>query len=104
MYVSTGTYPSWNLWNITELDDLYAQALQADQEGNFTRLLEINDEMNTLANEIVPYMVWWHPTLQLARSDWLHGPLEPSDAWKHGWYVNTNYGVDLWSNMYYEEP
>jgi ABC-type transport system substrate-binding protein len=104
MYVSTGTYPSWNLWNITKLDDLYAQALEADQQGNFTRLLEINDEMNTLANDLLPYMVWWYPTLQLARSNWLHGPLEPSETWEYGWYVNTNYGVDLWSNMYYEEP
>jgi ABC-type oligopeptide transport system substrate-binding subunit len=104
MYVSTGTYPSWNLWNITKLDDLYAEALEADQQGNFTRLLEINDEMNTLANDLLPYMVWWYPTLQLARSNWLHGPLEPSETWEYGWYVNTNYGVDLWSNMYYEEP
>jgi len=93
MYLSKGTYFSWNLWNITQLDNLYAEAVAADEEGNVTRLLEINDEMNTLANEILPYMVWWHPTLQLARSDWLQG-----------WYVNTNYGVDLWSAMYYEEP
>lgn len=93
MYLSKGTYFSWNLWNITQLDNLYDEAVIADEEGNVTRLLEINDEMNTLANEVLPYMVWWHPTLQLARSDWLQG-----------WYVNTNYGVDLWSAMYYEEP
>jgi ABC-type transport system substrate-binding protein len=93
MYVSSGTYFSWNLWNITQLDTLYDEAVLADQEGNITRLLEINDEMNTIANDLVPYMVWWHPTLQMARSSWLQG-----------WYVNTNHGVDLWSAMYYEEP
>ncbi len=93
MYVSSGTYFSWNLWNITQLDTLYDEAVLADQEGNVTRLLEINDEMNRLANDLVVYMVWWTPTLQLARSSWLQG-----------WYVNTNYGVDLWSAMYYEEP
>jgi ABC-type transport system substrate-binding protein len=93
MYLSTGTYFSWNLWNITRLDDLYWEAVEADKAGNITRLLEINDEMNTLANQILPYMVWWHDTEYFTRSDWLKG-----------WYLNTNYGVDLWSAMYYEEP
>jgi ABC-type transport system substrate-binding protein len=93
MYLSTGTYMSWNLWNITALDDLYDEAVIADQEGNVTRLLEINDEMNTLANEILIYMVWWHDTEYFTRSTWLKG-----------WYLNTNYGVDLWSTMYYEQP
>jgi ABC-type transport system substrate-binding protein len=93
MYLSTGTYMSWNLWNITALDDLYDEAVIADQEGNITRLLEINDEMNTLANQMLPYMVWWHDTEYFTRSTWLKG-----------WYLNTNYGVDLWSTMYYEEP
>jgi len=93
MYYSRGTYPSWNLWNITALDYLYSQAVAADAEGNTTELLRINDEMNTLANEILMYMVWWHDTEYFTRSSWLQG-----------WYVNTNYGVDLWSAMYYEEP
>ncbi len=93
MYVSTGTYFSWNLWNITRLDSLYKEAVEADQQGNITRLLEINDEMNILANQILPYMVWWHPTIQLARSSLLKG-----------WYLNPVYGVDIWSAMYYEEP
>jgi ABC-type transport system substrate-binding protein len=93
MYLSTGTYFSWNLWNITRLDDLYAEAVIADQEGNVTGLLAINDEMNALANQILPYMVWWHDTEYYTRSTWLQG-----------WYLNTNYGVDLYSAMYFEEP
>jgi len=93
MYYSRGTYPSWNLWNITALDDLYAQAVTADEEGNVTELLRLNREMNVLANEILMYMVWWHDTEYFTRSTWLKG-----------WYLNTNYGVDLWSTMYYEQP
>jgi len=93
MYYSRGTYPSWNLWNVTALDDLYQQAVEADKEGNFTRLVEINNEMNTLANQLVMYMVWWHDTAYFVRSSWLKG-----------WYMNPVYGVDLWSNMYYEQP
>jgi len=91
MYLSTGTYFSWNLWNITQLDDLYDEAVIADREGNIIRLLEINDEMNTLANQILPYMVWWHDTEYFTRSTWLKG-----------WYVNPAYGVDIWSTMYYD--
>jgi len=93
MYYSRGTYPSWNLWNITALDDLYWQAVAADEAGDVAELLRLNDEMNILANEILMYMVWWHDTEYFTRSSWLQG-----------WYLNTNYGVDLWSAMYYEEP
>jgi len=93
MYLSSGTYFSWNLWNLTALDTRYADALLADQAGEIDELLTLNDEMNTIANEALMYMVWWHPTLQFARSTWLKG-----------WYVNVNYGVDLWSTMYYEQP
>jgi ABC-type transport system substrate-binding protein len=93
MYYSRGTYPSWNLWNITALDSLYKQAVQADKEGNFTRLVEITDEMNTMANQLLMYMIWWHDTQYFIRSSWLKG-----------WYMNPVYGQDLWSNMYYEKP
>jgi len=93
MYYSRGTYPSWNLWNITALDDLYKQAVEADKAGNFTKLAEITNQMNTLANQLVMYMVWWHDTDYEVRSSWLKG-----------WYMNPVYGVDLWSNMYYEQP
>jgi ABC-type oligopeptide transport system substrate-binding subunit len=93
MYLSTGTYFSWNLWNLTRLDNLYHQAVIADRAGNITGLLSISDQMNAIANNGLTYMIWWYPTLQFARSTWLKG-----------WYVNTVYGVDLWSNMYYERP
>jgi len=93
MYYSKGTYPSWNLWNVTAMDDLYDQAVQADQEGNFTKLVEITNQMNELANELLIYMVWWHPIEYFVRSSWLQG-----------WYANPVYGVDLWSTMYYEQP
>jgi ABC-type transport system substrate-binding protein len=93
MYYSKGTYPSWNLWNVTTLDDLYAQAVKADKEGNFTKLVEVTNEMNTVANNLLMYMVWWHDTEYFIRSSWLQG-----------WYVNPVYGVDLWSTMYYEQP
>jgi len=93
MYYSRGTYPSWNQWNITTLDNLYEEAVQADMEGNVTRLLQIVNQMNTIANDLVMYMVWWHDSEYYIRS-----------AWLQGWYVNPVYGVDIWSTMYYESP
>ena len=93
MYLSSGTYFSWNLWNLTALDTRYWDAVAADEAGDVDELLRLTDEMNEIANEALTYMVWWHPTLQFARSTWLKG-----------WWVNTAYGVDLWSTMYYETP
>ncbi|MEM3703799.1 MAG: hypothetical protein QXX79_05230, partial [Candidatus Bathyarchaeia archaeon] len=93
MYYSRGAYPSWNRWNITALDELYWQAVEADAEGDIPKLLEINDKMNTVANEALMYMVWWHDQEYYTRSSWLKG-----------WYVNTVYGVDVFSTMYYEQP
>jgi ABC-type oligopeptide transport system substrate-binding subunit len=93
MYYSRGTYPSWNRWNITTLDDLYQQAVEADKEGNFTKLVQLNDQMNIIGNQLLLYMVWWHDTEYFVRSSWLQG-----------WYLNPVYGLDLWSTMYYEQP
>jgi ABC-type oligopeptide transport system substrate-binding subunit len=93
MYLSRGTYFSWNRWNITQLDEWYDDAVAADAAGDIPTLLDINDQMNALANKLLPYMVWWHDTEYFTRSTWLQG-----------WYLNTNYGVDLWSAMYYEQP
>jgi ABC-type transport system substrate-binding protein len=93
MYYSRGTYPSWNRWNITTLDDLYQQAVEADKEGNFTKLVQLNDQMNIIGNQLLLYMVWWHDTEYFVRSSWLKG-----------WYLNPVYGLDLWSTMYYEQP
>ena len=93
MYLSTGTYPSWNLWNLTKLDELYWEAAKADEEGDLEKLVSINNEMNKLANEELIYMVWWHDTEYYVRSSWLKG-----------WYLNPVYGVDIWSSMYYEQP
>jgi len=102
MYLSSGTYFSWNLWNLTALDDLYWDAVAADEAGNTVELLSLTDQMNTIANEHLTYMMWWHPTLQFARSEWLKGPLVTAEN-PTGWWVNTAYGVDLWSTMYYEQ-
>jgi len=93
MLLSTGTYFSWNLWNVTSLDTLFHEAVEADAAGDVTRLLEINREMNRICDDMALYLWLWHPALYFVRS-----------AWLKGWYVNTVHGVDIWSAMYYETP
>jgi hypothetical protein len=92
-YLSTGTYMSWNLWNLTAMDDLYYDAVAADQAGDIDELLSLNDEMNELANDMALNLWLWYPLAYYVRSSWLKG-----------WYINNAYGVDIWSSMYYESP
>jgi len=93
MYLSSGTFFSWNYWNITALDDLYEQAVAADKAGNVAELLRLNTAMNKMVNDIIPYVWMWYPLNYYVRS-----------AWLKGWYINPSYGVDVWSSMYYEKP
>ncbi|MFB0523639.1 MAG: ABC transporter substrate-binding protein, partial [Candidatus Bathyarchaeia archaeon] len=95
MYYSRGAYPSWNLWNLTAMEDLFAQALAADAAVDLAELVSIGDEMNELANEALIYMVWWHDSEYFTRSSWLKG-----------WYHNANWGSTdpCWSVCYFEEP
>ena len=92
-YSTEGLYPLFNQWNISALNDLYLEAKAADNAGDEAELLRINDEMNTLANEMVMYMVWWHPTLYFVHSSWLQG-----------WYFNPALSAENWAPMYYEAP
>jgi ABC-type transport system substrate-binding protein len=93
MYLSTGTYFSWNLWNVTSLDERFYDALDADAAGDIDTLLTLNDEMNTIANEMILYLYLWHPVDYFVRSEWLKG-----------WYYNSALGMDVFSSMYYEAP
>jgi ABC-type oligopeptide transport system substrate-binding subunit len=93
MYLSTGTYFSWNYWKIPALDDLYEEAVAADAAGDVDELLRINNDMNELVNNVIPYVWLWYPLNYYVRSSWLKG-----------WYVNPSFGVDVWSSMYFEKP
>ena len=93
MYLSSGTYFSWNLWNVTSLDNLYWEAVEADERGDVAELLRLNDEMNTIANEMVIYLLLWHDIDFFTYSSWLKN-----------WYLNTAIDVPLFPAMYYEAP
>jgi len=73
MLLSTGAYPAWNNWNITVLNDLYAQATDADRRGDVQALIRINNEMETIANQIVMYLYIDNPLLYAVRTSYLRG-------------------------------
>lgn len=73
MLLSTGAYPAWNNWNIRVLDDLYTQALDADRRGDVQELLRINNEMQTITNQIVMYLYIDTPLVYAVRTSFLRG-------------------------------
>jgi ABC-type transport system substrate-binding protein len=93
MLLPTGTYFSWNLWNITKLNELYFKAEEADAKGDMKTLLEINKEMNKITNEMILYLWLWHPKVYFVRS-----------TWTKGFYYNPALGMEYIATIYYETP
>lgn len=91
-YLSTGSYFSWNLINITRLDELYMEAFEADAAGDVERVVEISNEMNRIANEMWLYLLLWHRMDYFCRSTYLKG-----------WYLNPALGLDYFAPMWFEE-
>jgi hypothetical protein len=73
MYLASGTYFSQSYWNITQLNNLYNQALSADQEGNIQSLIQTNNQMQTLANQGVYYLWTIYEVTYSVRSSYLQG-------------------------------
>jgi ABC-type transport system substrate-binding protein len=73
MFLSTGSYPAWNNMNYTALNNLYNDALNADKNGNVQRLIQDNNQMETIANNAVMYMYLFYPLTYTVRSSFLRG-------------------------------
>jgi ABC-type transport system substrate-binding protein len=73
MLLASGSYPAWNNFNYTALNDLYYQAVDADARGDVQALIQINNQMETIANEAVIYMYLFVPTVYAVRTSFLQG-------------------------------
>jgi len=92
MYYSTMAYFAWNLWNITAIDALYDEAIEADAEGRISDLLDINDQMNTMVNDGAYYFWMFYDTDYFVYSSYLKGV-----------YYNAALGDGMYfATMYYE--
>ena len=73
MLLASGSYPAWNNFNITALNSLYYDAIDADQRGDVQALIQINNQMETIANEEVIYMYLFIPSVYAVRTSFLQG-------------------------------
>lgn len=60
-------------WNITEMGNLYNQALFADSQNNITGLISVSNAMNTIANNAVEYIWVNHPENIVVMTSSVHG-------------------------------
>jgi ABC-type transport system substrate-binding protein len=91
MYLSTGTYFSWNLMNYTKLDGYVTAAQTADTKGDLTGLLTNVDLANKFANDNVLYFYTFYPVAYFVRSSFLKG-----------WYFNEALSTEYFAPMHYE--
>ncbi|MGO9644389.1 MAG: ABC transporter substrate-binding protein [Candidatus Bathyarchaeia archaeon] len=73
MYLASGTYFSQSYWNITQLNNLYNQAISADQQGNVQSLIQTSNQMQALANQGVYYLWTIYEVTYYVRSSYLQG-------------------------------
>jgi ABC-type transport system substrate-binding protein len=73
MLLATGAYPAWNNMNYTALNQLYAQATQADANGDVAGLLAATREAQVFSNNAVIYIYIQYPLVYAVRSSFLQG-------------------------------
>lgn len=93
MYQSTGTYFSWNLFNITALDQIVKAAVEADKAGDITRLIQLTNQANQLENENAYYFLLFYPTAYGVVSSWVKN-----------WYYNPALAGEYFAIMSFQQP
>jgi ABC-type transport system substrate-binding protein len=73
MFPATGWYPQNGQMNYTTLNQLYAQAVDADHRGDLQTLVSVNEQMETFANEQVMYLLLFYPLEFMVRTSYLQG-------------------------------
>ncbi|MHB8566037.1 MAG: ABC transporter substrate-binding protein [Nitrososphaerales archaeon] len=62
MYYSGGNWAHNDNWNITAMDTLYHQAINASSAGDLAGLVSASNKMNILANNMVMYLWLYYPS------------------------------------------
>lgn len=73
MFLSTGTYYSWALWNNTAIDSMVHQAFAADSAGNTAQLVSLSTQVQQYENGLAYYMWEGYPLNFYPTSSWLQG-------------------------------
>jgi len=73
MFLASGSYPSWHNMNYTVLNQLVADASDADAKGDTARLISDNDQIQNYANQAVMYMYIEYPLNYYVESSFIQG-------------------------------
>jgi len=73
MFLASGSYPSWHNMNYTVLNQLVADASDADAKGDTARLISDNNQIQAYANQIVMYMYIEYPLNYYVESSFIQG-------------------------------
>lgn len=73
MYAPGHIYTIPNGWNLTEMQNLYNQAVQANSQNNISGILSVTNAMNVLANQQVMYLWTIYPEFFYAYTSNVHG-------------------------------
>jgi hypothetical protein len=73
MFPATGWYPQNGQMNYTTLNQLYAQAVNADHSGDTQTLVSVNRQMEVFANQQVMYLLLFYPLEFMTRTSYLQG-------------------------------
>lgn len=95
MFSATGTYFSWNLWNVTVLNNLVNKASEADRAGNVQQLLQYSTQLGQLENQNDYY--WLHEYFLYF---WV------GSTWVHNWFYNAEFSpnADYFAAMSFAPP
>lgn len=97
MYGPGGSYPGPDGWNISAMGNYWAQAQAASHADNITGLIQVNNDMNVLANQMVMYLWTTHTYGMLAMTSNVQGELyNPSLSTAAG----ANAGPELFALLY----
>lgn len=85
-------YFSVDHWNLTEMANLYGQAVTANSKENVSGLIAVNSAMNTLANQEVMHLWTIYPRYYFVMTSTVHGfYYNPSLDMQPGYYFATMY-------------
>ncbi len=73
MYAPGHVYTIPDGWNLTAMQSLYNQAVEANTQSNISGIISITNTMNVLANQQVMYLWTIYPEFFFAFTSSVHG-------------------------------
>ena len=95
IFAPGGAYPGLNNWNISQMQVLNDQALQASASRNYSELVRVTNQMNVLANDMVLYLWTFYPA-----QAWTNSAVAAFTSNIQGYYYNPSTNGMYFATMY----